>query len=188
MTSSSTAKNMIYSSWKRDKVGWDTYRTERNLTIAINIQSKAAYCRLTTSIRTHYNDVIIMASQITSISIVCTAVCSEAHYNKQSCGILDFLSGIHRWPVDSPHKKPVTREIFWRRHHPMMGISFKWQHLRLNLIVVVSISITFNGNFVVISLSLKGIPYCRIFVIWCLLTKSIPRNTWFGMLIWFQID
>ena len=26
------------------------------------------------------------------------------------------MRGIHRWPVNSPHKWPVTRSIWWRHH------------------------------------------------------------------------
>ena len=31
---------------------------------------------------------------------------------RQSSESLAFLRGIHRWPVDSPHKGPVTRKMF----------------------------------------------------------------------------
>ena len=32
---------------------------------------------------------------------------------------LAFVRGIHRWPVNSPHKRPVVRKmfLFWWRHH-----------------------------------------------------------------------
>ena len=63
----------------------------------------------------HYSNVIMgdMASQITSISTVCSVVCSGAHQRKhQSSVSLAFVMGIHRWPVDSPHKGPVMRKMF----------------------------------------------------------------------------
>ena len=63
----------------------------------------------------HYSDVIMgaMASQITSLSIVCSPVGSGADKRKhQSSALLAFVRGIHRWPVDSPHKGPVTRKMF----------------------------------------------------------------------------
>ena len=63
----------------------------------------------------HYSDVIMstMASQITSLSIVCTTVCSGADQRKhQSSTSLAFVRGIHRWPVNSPHKWPVTWKMF----------------------------------------------------------------------------
>ena len=34
----------------------------------------------------------------------------------QSSASLAFVRGIHRWPVNSPHKGPVTRKIWWRHH------------------------------------------------------------------------
>ena len=63
----------------------------------------------------HYNDVIMsaMVSQITSLTIVCSTVYSGADPTKhQSSASLAFVRGIHRWPVNSPHKGPVTRKMF----------------------------------------------------------------------------
>ena len=63
----------------------------------------------------HYNDVIMttIASQITSLRIVYSTVYSDADQRKhQSSASLAFVRGIHRGPVNSPHKWPVTRKIF----------------------------------------------------------------------------
>ena len=63
----------------------------------------------------HYNDVITgaMASQITSLTIVYSTVYSGTDNRKhQSYASLDFVRGIHRWPVNSPDKRPVTRKMF----------------------------------------------------------------------------
>ena len=63
----------------------------------------------------HYNGVIMgaMASQITSLTIVYSIVYSDADQRKrQSSASLAFLRGIHRGPVNSPHKWPVTRKMF----------------------------------------------------------------------------
>ena len=63
----------------------------------------------------HYSDVIMsaMASQITGISIVYSTLCPGADQRKhQSSASLAFVRGIHRWPVNSPHKGPVTRKMF----------------------------------------------------------------------------
>ena len=63
----------------------------------------------------NYNDVIMgtMASQITSPTIIYSAVYSGADQRKhQSSASLAFVRGIHRWPVNSPHKWPVTRKMF----------------------------------------------------------------------------
>ena len=64
---------------------------------------------------THYNGVMVsaMASQITGVSIVCSIVDSGADQRKhQSFVSLAFVRGIHRSPVNSPHKRPVTRKMF----------------------------------------------------------------------------
>ena len=54
-----------------------------------------------------------MASQITSLTIVYSIVYSGAGQRKhQSSASLAFVQGIHRWPVNSPHKGPVTRKMF----------------------------------------------------------------------------
>ena len=63
----------------------------------------------------HYSDVIMgaMASLITSLTIVCSTVYSDADQRKhQSATSLAFVQGIHRGPVNSPHKWPVTRKMF----------------------------------------------------------------------------
>ena len=63
----------------------------------------------------HYDDVIMgaIASQITSLTIVYSTVYSGADQSKhQSSASLAFVWGIHRGPVNSPHKWPVTRKMF----------------------------------------------------------------------------
>ena len=75
------------------------------------------------SIPAHYGDVIMgtIASQITSLTTVYSTVYSDADQRKhQSSASLAFVWGIHRGPVNSQHKWPVTREMFpfddWWRH------------------------------------------------------------------------
>ena len=52
-------------------------------------------------------------SQITSLTIVYSTVYSGADQRKhQSSVSLAFLRGIHRGPVDSPHKWSITRKMF----------------------------------------------------------------------------
>ena len=63
----------------------------------------------------HYNDVIMssMASQVTSLMIVYWTVCWGPDQRKhQSSASLAYVWGIHRRPVNSPHKWPVTRKGF----------------------------------------------------------------------------
>ena len=66
------------------------------------------------AITIHYNDVIMgaIASQITSLTTVYSTLYSDADQRKhQSSASLAFVRGIHRWPVNSPHKGPVTRKM-----------------------------------------------------------------------------
>ena len=51
----------------------------------------------------------VMASQITSLTIVCSGADQRKH---QSSASLAFVRGIHRWPVNFSHKGPVTRKMF----------------------------------------------------------------------------
>ena len=53
-----------------------------------------------------------ITSQITSLTIVHSTVYSDADQRKyQSSASLAFVWGIHRGPVNSPHKWPVTRKM-----------------------------------------------------------------------------
>ena len=54
-----------------------------------------------------------IASQITSLMIVYSNVYSDADERKhQSSASLAFVREIHRGPVNSAHKWPVTRKMF----------------------------------------------------------------------------
>ena len=59
----------------------------------------------------HNSDVIMttMAYQITGVSAVFSAVCSDQRKHQRSAA---FVRGTHRCPVDSPHKGQVTRKMF----------------------------------------------------------------------------
>ena len=77
--------------------------------LAIQYLSFISCCRVS-----HYSDVIMItiASQITSLTIIYSTVYSGADQRKhQSSASLAFVRGIHRWPVNSPHKEPVTRKM-----------------------------------------------------------------------------
>ena len=53
-----------------------------------------------------------MASQITRLTIAYWSVYSSADQRKhQSSASLAFVRGIHRWPVNSPYKRSVTRKM-----------------------------------------------------------------------------
>ena len=71
--------------------------------------------RISSRFSSHYCDVIMgaMASQITSLPLVYSIVHSGAGQRKhQSSASLAFVRGIYRWPVNAPHKWPVTRTMF----------------------------------------------------------------------------
>ena len=54
-----------------------------------------------------------VTSLITSLTIVYSIVYSDADQRKhQSSELLAYVRGIHRGPVNSPHKWPVTRKMF----------------------------------------------------------------------------
>ena len=54
-----------------------------------------------------------IASQITSLTIVYSTIYLGADQRKhESSASLDFVRGIHRESVNSPHKWPVTRKVF----------------------------------------------------------------------------
>ena len=72
----------------------------------------------------HYSDVIMdtMASQITSLAIVYSTFYSGRDQREhQSSASLAFVQRIHRWPVNSPHKWPVTRKMF-----PFNDVIMRW--------------------------------------------------------------
>ena len=63
----------------------------------------------------HYSNVIMgaMASQITSVTIVYSTVCSSADLRKRhSSESLAFVLGIYAVTGEFPHKRPVTRKMF----------------------------------------------------------------------------
>ena len=54
-----------------------------------------------------------MVSQTTSLGVISSTIYSGANQSKhQSSASLAIVRGIHRWPVNSPHKEPVAREMF----------------------------------------------------------------------------
>ena len=90
-------------------------------------------------LRVHYCDVIMgpTASQITSLTSVYSIVYSGTYQRKhQSSASLAFVRGIHRGPVNSPHKWPVTRKMFpfddVIMYHGLSGVkNTSWQSLEI---------------------------------------------------------
>ena len=77
----------------------------------------------------HYDDVTMgtMASQITSLKVVYWTVYSGANQRKhQSFASLAFVRGIQWWPMNSPHKGPVTRKMLPFDDAIMSRWSWSW--------------------------------------------------------------
>ena len=56
---------------------------------------------------------ITVTSQLNGVSVVFSTVCSSPDKRKhQSSASPAFVRGIHRWSAKSPHKGPVTRNMF----------------------------------------------------------------------------
>ena len=54
-----------------------------------------------------------MASLITNLTVVYSTVYIGADQRAyQNSASLAFVRGIHRWPVNSPHKRPATQIMF----------------------------------------------------------------------------
>ena len=102
------------------------------------------YCSSTINPHTakNYDDVIMsaIASQITSLTIVYSTVYSDADQrNYQSSASLAFVWGIHRGPVNSPHKWPVTRKMF-----PFDDVIMRWhetitKHQKVQTLFIISV-------------------------------------------------
>ena len=87
----------------------------------------------------HYDDVIMsaMASQITSL----TSVCSNFHSGvdqriHQRSASLAFVWGIQRPPVNSPHKRPVTRKRFYLMTSSWMRLKYNAHNSRFVTFIV----------------------------------------------------
>ena len=87
----------------------------------------------------HYDDVIMtmLASQITSLPVVCSIVYSGVNQRKhQSSASLAFVREIHRGPVNFPHKWPVTRKMFPFDDVIMWGIHLSVQKTQQKLLSI----------------------------------------------------
>ena len=124
----------------------------------------------------HYSDIIsgAMASQITSLTIVYSTLYSGADQRKhQSSASLAFVRGSHRWPVNSPHKWPVTRKMFlsiWWRHHDLSSLGQwlpcfdGWLQKRCNSIAN---SLEFRLSCTNPSVCFEEISSCSFFILFC---------------------
>ena len=121
----------------------------------------------------HCNDVIMsaIASQITSLTIVYSTVYSGAYQMKhQISASLAFVRRIHRWPVNSPRKGPVTRKMF-----PFNGVILcpniiQYSHISKHIFSCTDITESFSD----ISAGIYSYIICLYTLI--LETKSSIRN------------
>ena len=88
---------------------------DKMATCVLLLQGARASAGTALTLFSHDDDVKMsaMASQITSLTIACSTVYSGTDDRKhQNSASLAFVRGIHRRPVNSPHKGPVTRKMF----------------------------------------------------------------------------
>ena len=88
---------------------------------------------LRTSLRWRHNERNDVS--ITGVSAACTTVCSGGDQRKhQSSASLALVRGIHRWPVNTPLKGPVSREnvSIWWRHHVIQNL-YIWEGLMIKV-------------------------------------------------------
>ena len=82
-------------------------------------------CNMPTTKLNHYCDVIMgaMASQVTILTSVYWTVYSAVDQRKhQSSASLAFVRVIDQWPVNYPHRWPVTRKMF-----PFDDVTMCWR-------------------------------------------------------------
>ena len=90
-----------------------------------------------------------LASQITSLTIVYSTVDSDADQRKhQSSASLAFVQGIHRGPMNSPHKWSVTQRMFPFDDVIMAPISNYIHVKEWDVITHPYPNINFNGSLV----------------------------------------
>ena len=113
--------------------------------------------------KTHYNDVIMsmIASQITSLTIVYSTVYSDADQRKhQSSASLAFVWGIHRGIGDFPAQMASNAEnvsIWWRHHEFLQWKIWPCTVLPGNTTVIEAITLVTCFN-----LHLSGMLFLRI--------------------------
>ena len=121
-----------------------------------------------------------IASQITSLTIVYSTVYSDADKKKhQSSVSLAFVLGIHRGPVNSPHKWPVTRKIFPFDDVIMNFPSSKLYQFLVKVCThffVIDLSWTPHIFFVPFFMNLRWIWHGTSGVLWFFLVITVNRR------------
>ena len=95
-------------------IKWRKYGGPLTFTFEWNSQSQVRHCEKTFKISTlqwRHNGRDSVSK--TSLTIAYPTLYSDADQRKhQSSAWIAFVRVIHRWPVNSPHKYPVTRKMF----------------------------------------------------------------------------
>ena len=141
----------------------------------------------------HYNDVIMgaIASQITSLTIVFSTFYSDPDQRKhQSSAPLAFVRGIHRGPVNSLHKWPVTRKMFpfddvIMRIYPLMLLRCYWGNHTMGPVRVKQTIINWMNNSHDDVMKWKHLPRYWLFV--RSPVNSPHKGHWRGALIFSLI-
>ena len=132
-------------------------------------------------IHNNYVTMSTLASQITSLTIVYSSVYSGPNQRKhQSSASFDFVMGIHRWPMNSPHKGPVTRKmihIWW--HYHVLDVPDTWSYSFNRYLVtnVVDVASTVYLEVIIVSyhvtrMSAHRICYDFIFMLLIQIVRS----------------
>ena len=130
-------------------------------------------CKSQQNDQTHYRDVTMsaIASPITSFTIAYLPVYPAADQRKhQISALLAFVRGIHRLPVNSPHKGPVTRKMF-----PLDDVIMKIFKINLTFIFYV---LAFSRHYLPAFHGHKKPMFIIIIEIWMHLLK-ITLFYWF---------
>ena len=123
-----------------------------------------------------------MSFHITDVSIVYWTVCSDADQRKhQSSSSLAFVREIHRWPVNSPHKGPVTRKLF-----PFDDVFLRlFENWYKRACIILIWYIVRNKRLYYISQDGKlSVSFQNKTVLWHILIN--PYHAWYFCLIWMK--
>ena len=137
-----------------------------------------------------------MASQTTRLTIVYSTVYSSADQRKhQSSASLAFVRGIHRWPVNSPHKWPVTRRMFPFDDVIMTLLCFdmyvtSWhlKHLFANILFISNASVDCFPAVVLYSIVYGDVKFKISSYKWHKLAQSIYWFVCFTVFFFFPIS
>ena len=124
----------------------------------------------------HYSEFIMgaIASQITSLTIVYSTINSGTDQRKlQSSSCLAFVRGVHRWPVNSPHKWIATPKMFPFDDVTMLRSSPNYRWLGFCRILFFGYSV---ANFVY-TFPMPPFWFSWLQVTFCIFQRIFHRNT-----------